>query len=261
MSFGERREIIGATEKQMEKTKKPRMISGTTRLRAILILMGLLSFGAQAWADTIDVSFAAPPSAAITLTGPFSLAQTFTAGGNGTLTQVSLVWQVQGGNAQLQITSVAGGLPTGTIFSTAQVTPGSYSVSQFIVLPTTVPITAGTQYSILVTPAAGSTVNVWGDVNSVYAGGNGWLTADQGISWTPLPFPSLSFQTAGIPALGSTGWLGGPVPPPTPPGPPNVLPFSDPGIPPLPNTETPEPSTVVLLVTGLAGLCARLRKA
>lgn len=239
------------------------MFQRMKNLWAVLLLMFLLALGVPAWADTIDQSFAAPPTAGLTLGSCCAFAQTFTAGGSGTLTQVSLLWQVQGGNAQLQITTVAGGLPTGTILSTAQVTPGSYNLSQFIVLPTTVAITAGTQYGIFVAPLSGTTVNLWGDINSVFPGGSAWLTADQGISWAPLPFQSLDFQTAGIPAPGipsPNGWQGGPVPPPTPPGPPNVLPFPNTEVPPLPNTEVPEPSTVVLFASGIAGVCARLRK-
>ncbi len=231
------------------------MFCGSKNAGKIILAIIVFCCGVTAWADTIDQSFAGTPTAALTVGSCCSFGQTFTAGGSGTLTQVSLLWQVQGGAAQLQITSVAGGLPTSTILSSTQVAPGSYNLSQFISLPTNVQISSGIQYAIVVTPPAGTTVNLWGDVNAVYLGGQVWLTGDQGNSWSTLPFPSLFFQTAGIPAPGRSspgGWQGGTVPIQTPPGPPNSFPF--------PTSQVPEPSTVVLLASGIAGLWARLRK-
>jgi hypothetical protein len=110
------------------------------------------------------------------------LAQTFTAGKTGLLTQIQLSMRATGGDMGLQIEATTGGLPNGTVLATTvHTTPSNLSNWCAFSLVSPIPVIAGTTYAIVfdMTPLTGvPTADSSGDT---YSGGQALLNS--GSSW------------------------------------------------------------------------------
>ena len=90
------------------------------------------------------------------------LAQTFTAGETGLLTQVQLSMRATGGDIGLQIEATTGGLPNGTVLATTvNTSPSNISGWCAFSLVSPIPVIAGTKYAIVfdMSPLTGATAD------------------------------------------------------------------------------------------------------
>jgi hypothetical protein len=124
-------------------------------------------------------------------------AQTFTNGVTGGLDQVDLAVRREGAQTtplQVEIRAVSGGVPSGPALASATVPAASlppFGTVGFFSVPLTspAPVTAGTQYAIVVSTPSCGFVNcyVWafGPGANPYPAGLGLLSRDGGATWTP----------------------------------------------------------------------------
>lgn len=152
---------------------------------ALTLAMGLLlsfTLPAQAATDTLDQSQ--------TITTSFQhldiMAQTFTAGMTGQLDQVSLASDTSYGPVDLtvQIQSVSGGAPSGTVLGSSSFLGSLTCCSLFhdFVFSPAVAITTGTQYAIVVNVNAGLLTWYTSWFFNAYAGGQLFVSCP-GCSW------------------------------------------------------------------------------
>jgi hypothetical protein len=166
-----------------------------TRLAVLLFSAALLmGTGKVAFADTIDQSFTGPDNLAADINECCAfIGQTYTAGLTGTLAGVSVdITERVGDNfpLQVQIRSVASGLPTSTILG--ETTTTAFGLSDIIAFSGTIPQVAGVQYAIVVdfpgapAPGPGQYVGIWtGTPNNLYPGGSSVLSLNGGATWAP----------------------------------------------------------------------------
>ena len=173
------------------------------RLRAFVSLLGGLTLGLAVTAAPVAAAGVLDQSQALPANNGFSprnvtfVAQTFTAGLNGTLDQVDLLLgrlDPLERNLTVQIQTVSGGTPTGVVLASAELTPADVPVQNFpdltfvsLLLPPSASV-AGTTYAIVVSdPTAapfGGPQYLWGGTSSdPYPGGEALLTFDGGTSW------------------------------------------------------------------------------
>ena len=103
------------------------------------------------------------------------LAQTFTAGKTGLLTQIQLRLRATGGDIGLQIEATTGGLPNGTVLATTvHTSPSNTSSWCAFSLGSPIPVIAGTKYAIVfdMGPLTAATADSSGDT---YPGGQALL--------------------------------------------------------------------------------------
>jgi hypothetical protein len=158
------------------------------------------------WSSTLDQSFISGGGTLATSINECCkfVAQTYTAGLTGTLAGIDLdIASSAAFPLNVQIQSVAGGIPTGIILSDTTLGSSSSMLGSLITFPQLIAQVAGTQYAIVVDyPTApfvpggsGQGVGVWsGATGDVYGGGQGLLFS--GTSWTSAGFGDDShFQT------------------------------------------------------------------
>jgi hypothetical protein len=143
----------------------------------------------------------------------YRVAQTFTAGVTGTLDQVDMLLrrQFNPGDLNVEIRSVASGVPTNTVLATATVSESSVpsggpSVWVSVPFNAPAPSTAGTQYAIIVyAPSGFCGGDCWmwsGAVADPYAGGAALFAVD-GVNWVgneaQLDFAFKTYVSPGLP--------------------------------------------------------------
>ena len=122
-------------------------------LRRFLLAGAVASHPAGAQSYLPDQSFAAPYNEGANINEGFKyVAQTFTAGMSGTLGAVSLDIMKFGSPLPLdvQIRRVVNGLPDATVLGDAVVVSGAPTLAEPLTFTQVVPMTAGTQYAIVV---------------------------------------------------------------------------------------------------------------
>lgn len=116
------------------------------------------------------------------------LAQTFTAGETGLLTQVQLSMRATGGDIGLQIEATTGGLPNGTVLATTvHTSPSNLSNWCAFSLVSPIPVIAGTKYAIVFdmspltgVPTADSSGNTYPGGQALLKSGSTWGAVDGG---------------------------------------------------------------------------------
>lgn len=187
-----------------------------------------------AGASIIDQSFTSPTDLGADINEGFAfVGQTYTAGLTGTLAGVSVDIVEFSPNSfplDVQIRTVMNGLPTTTILGETSTT--AFSLADIIPFPETIPQVAGTEYAIVVDflgappPGPGQSVGVWGGASGdLYPRGDLVFSSDEGMTWLNL---------------GGGGDV-------------HFITFV--------NTPVPEPSTLLLLGSGLLGLAGFRRRA
>jgi hypothetical protein len=121
------------------------------------------------------------------------MGQTFTAGISGKLDQVDLAARQNAGLGLpliVQIRTVSGGLPSGTVLSTTTATVVNTTFTALISIPLSTPVNvvSGTQYAIVAgssipEPPGGNALTVGAAASDAYAGGDAALSGDGGASW------------------------------------------------------------------------------
>lgn len=134
-------------------------------------------------------------------------AQTFTAGIIGNLSQVDLELSRTGspGDLVVQIRTVSGGVPSGTILASMTVAEASVTLSDvsfdWISVPLSAPVavTAGTQYAIVLTaPAAPPCCDGYkwaASFQDPYPGGTLAQLSGSGAAWQSIPSVDFAFKT------------------------------------------------------------------
>jgi hypothetical protein len=146
------------------------------------------------WGDSmIDQSFISGGGSLVTIINECCkfVAQTYTAGLTGTLAGVEIdVHSTTVFPLDVEIQSVTGGIPTGTILGDTTLSSSSSLLSSLITFPQLIPQVAGTQYAIVVdyptapfvSGGSGQGVGDWvGGTGNPYAGGQDLLFL--GTSW------------------------------------------------------------------------------
>lgn len=130
-----------------------------------------------------------------------AMSQTFTAGMNGGLDHVSLIFGTTSATGSVEIRNVdSTGLPTGTALGTAadkvSFSSSTYSAPFYnFSFPTPISITSGVQYAIVVVISVG--IRSWsGSGQDVYAGGQGWYASCGTCKWFATTSPrDFAFET------------------------------------------------------------------
>lgn len=157
------------------------------------------------WGSMLDQSFVSGGGTEIGLINECCkyVGQTYTAGLTGTLAGINI--DVTGNTTtyplDVQIQSVAGGLPTGIVLGDATVGSGTSLLPSLIMFPGTIAQVAGTQYAIVVdyptapSPGAGQNVGTWagGAGSNLYPGGQDVILL--GGSWVVQTNVESYFQT------------------------------------------------------------------
>jgi hypothetical protein len=233
--------IIDGREEFKPPQKEGIPVSTSKAFRFVPALLLLAASAARA--DTIDQSFITPTSGGVGLTNVQGtqgfLAQTFTAGMSGNLTGINLNGNAMCGNPgcgpppiQITIRTVLAGLPTSTILGTTTFSvnsainfpPNSYGdfpLTQLISFSAPIPLLAGREYAIVVFGPVETSVSLFGAQGNYYTGGRAMSSPDGGLTWQSHDPWDFNFQTHMSPV--------------------------------------PEPGTLSLMVTGLAGLMIRRR--
>src|SRR5436190_13386268 len=187
------------------------MLADGSRRGIVGLVAGLLAFTllvqpAAGQAGTLDQSQPLGPNTSGAFGGTVTVAQTFTAGVTGSLTQVNLMLQAVAapGPVTVEIRNVAtGGVPNagpaigvGTLPATS--IPPVTGVGAFISFPlsTPAPVVAGTQYAIVVLNPNPVSLIVYFSPVDVYPGGVAFQTlAAPGGPFMAVPTVDLAFQT------------------------------------------------------------------
>jgi len=210
--------------KQQEFSMSTRKARRTGRLRAVMpaamtsVILAVIASPAAA-TGTLDQSQAIiPPTFAFAPRNVTYIAQTYTAGVTGTLDQVDLLLSrldPLDRNLIVQIETTNGGLPSGVVLDSSQLTPSQVTVSNFpdlsfVSVPLSgSPTVAGDQYAIVVadptaTPFGGSQY-LWGGASGdPYSPGEALLTFDAGASWLEQTGFDMDFKTYVTPPLPTT---------------------------------------------------------
>ncbi|HEX7490647.1 MAG TPA: hypothetical protein VF337_02970 [Candidatus Limnocylindrales bacterium] len=110
------------------------------------------------------------------------LAQTFTAGKTGLLTQIQLSMRATGGDIGLQIEATTGGLPNGTVLATTvHTSPSNISGWCAFSLASPIPVIAGTKYAIVFDMSPLTGVPTADSSGNTYPGGQALLKS--GSTW------------------------------------------------------------------------------
>jgi hypothetical protein len=204
--------------------------------RTLVIGVSVLCLGVapSAFANsfTLDQSvlFPSPIFAPGTNPPTTTFAQTYTAGLTGILAGINLPGQNASATTEtftISINTVSGGFPTSTVLgsTTNTVGPGGLiPLSQLFIFPQAIAQVAGTQYAIVVSLPLGATAGGLISISNPYAGGMVFNSFDGGSTWSP-PVPGLVIET-------------------------EFQTF----------VATPEPGSLVLLASGLAGLAGMIRR-
>lgn len=154
----------------------------------------------------LDQSFTTQ-NGALGVAGANYLAQTFTAGRTGRLTQANLYLGAIAAippsptPLQVDIETVVGGVPSGTILASASVpTQEAPGLLAWVSIPFhhgLAHVVKGTQYAIVISDAADSSSGFWyagSGTPNAYSGGYGLSSDDYGTTWSPQPL-SIDFET------------------------------------------------------------------
>jgi hypothetical protein len=155
---------------------------------ALFLLLGLLPGPALAVAPSgLDQSNTTLTGQCLSIGNSSALAQTFTAGQSGQLTEVDLYMSlVPAGTVTIEIEATTAGLPNGTILGTASATVGT-SPGWVAFFFSSVTITAGTVYAIVIDGIPAGAQACIGSAPAIdYGSGSGYFTG----STTPQPTPT-----------------------------------------------------------------------
>lgn len=207
----------GEREDMLRKGRPPRRSASGPAGRPRAVLLGCISAGllllgtpsaASSQAFTVDQSFTSPVSLGAKINECCRyVAQTFTAGLSGALGGVNIdVHDVDPDMSPLlrvAIHSVEDGIPTAVILGKVVLDSDSAPLSRLITFPRAVPISAGTQYAIVVSyeaapePGAHQAQGVWtGATGDLYPFGSHYASLDNGATWFADPTSGdLHFRT------------------------------------------------------------------
>ena len=197
----------------------------TTQWLKMVVALNLLALcPANAQLYLLDQSFTSPYDEGANINEGFRyVAQTFTAGLSGRLAAVSINIFHYGSlylPLEVQINSVADGTPNSSVLGDTLLSSSSVSLSELIWFSQFVPVTAGSQYAIVVSYAGappagygqgeGDWTGAAGDTDYYPAGG--LFASNDGESWIAISsqnyFFDQHFQTYVEPVPEpSTGWL------------------------------------------------------
>jgi hypothetical protein len=174
-------------------------------LIAVLIAIALLSVGVpQAGAQgTLDQSVAGGPGG-VGVNGTLRLAQTFTAGLTGVLSQVGLDLSTRNSPSPLtvDIESIdTSGHLSGTVLAAASLdgsAASGFTTWVTLSLNNGPFVVAGTQYAIVLADPGDNGFPYWVDQfanPNPYTGGHAVLSGDSGSTWQDVPAFSLAFRT------------------------------------------------------------------
>src|ERR1035437_10080655 len=150
-------------------------------LSAGILIMALLPGSTLAsFIGTVDQENTVISNGGTNSTEP--LAQTFTAGKTGLLTQIQLSMRATGGAIGLQIEATTGGLPNGTVLATTVPTsPTAVSGWCAFSLVSPIPVIAGTTYAIVFDMSPSLTAATADSSGDTYSGGQALL--ESGSTW------------------------------------------------------------------------------
>jgi hypothetical protein len=174
-----------------------------TTVICLTALVSLLLASSAGASGTFDQSQVLHTDAA-NVEGVLSWAQTFTAGLTGNLDQVDLYLfrDFSPGDLTVEIQTVAGGVPSGTVLATATVPEDTIPMSGGVADPPSMwvpvefasgaPVSSGTQYAIVLSAPDAPCCNHeawrwWSGASNPYPNGRLILSITSGTTWDPYP--------------------------------------------------------------------------